>query len=153
MDFVFDVAARSLSVVPNPEPYGATVRAMLNRYGQRVDLRGTEMRLTITADGETVADISLPSPGVRYSRTDQDVLSVERVRWQPDQEIVATAWLRTGAGDEFTVEEKLTTPRPPQLYPSWTWQNNAWIAPISYPNDRDDYMWDEESGNWVKVIS
>lgn len=150
MDFIFDVLTRTLSVdTSNAQPWGADLRAMLNRYGQRVDLRGVEMRLTVTADGETVADISLPPPGVRYRQTDQDVLATTRVSWQPDQEIVATAWLRTARGEEMTAEATLTAPRPPQPYPSWTWASGAWTPPGPYPTDGGKYVWDEDAGEWV----
>lgn len=39
--------------------------------------------------------------------------------------------------------------RPLQPYPSWTWQDGAWRAPLPYPEGAEMYGWDEQSGAWV----
>ena len=41
----------------------------------------------------------------------------------------------------------------PQPYPSWTisaptWE---WQAPVPYPTDGNDYVWDEATLSWVQV--
>lgn len=40
--------------------------------------------------------------------------------------------------------------RPPQPYPSWTWQEGAWTAPVPQPDG--DYWWDEDAGSWVEWV-
>lgn len=39
----------------------------------------------------------------------------------------------------------------PKPYPSWIKNEelNEWEAPISYPNDGEHYIWDEESISWL----
>ena len=38
----------------------------------------------------------------------------------------------------------------PQPYPSWTLNTSSylWEAPVSYPEDGNFYVWDEENKNW-----
>ena len=44
--------------------------------------------------------------------------------------------------------------RPPQPYPSWSWVDGAWVAPVPYPdvdpNSETYYTWSEEQQNWIK---
>ena len=40
---------------------------------------------------------------------------------------------------------------PPQPYPSWilSTQTYLWEAPVPYPNDGKNYVWDEATKSWV----
>jgi hypothetical protein len=57
-----------------------------------------------------------------------------------------------GVGYTFDV-----TPAPngafiaPKPYPSWLLNTNTyqWQAPVPYPNDGNDYIWDEATQSWV----
>lgn len=114
MDIVFDTATGQLAIEQTSlTPWGAPLRAVLKRHGQVIDLTGVEMRLTVTADGDQVFDLQLPPPGVRYRRTDQDVLATGQVRWQPGQSIEVAAWCRTRAGHEVTAEASFDAPHVP----------------------------------------
>lgn len=39
---------------------------------------------------------------------------------------------------------------PPQPFPSWVLNETTcrWDAPVSYPDDGSDYVWDEDSLSW-----
>ena len=150
MDVVFDTATGALTVnADDAGHWGAKVRAMVERHGQVVNLRGVEMHLTVKADADVVLDIHLPPPGVRYSKTDQDVIATTQARWGPEQFIEVDGWLKTSDGHEVTVHDEFTAPRPPQPYPSWTWDGARWVAPKPMPDDGGYYSWDEDSGEWV----
>lgn len=150
MDMVFDTATGDLSIdVGQALPWGAQLRAVLVRHGNTIDLRGVEMRLTITADGVEVFDLSLPPEGVRYRETDQDILATDRVLWAPDQAIQVSAWCRTSSGLEVTAQASFIAPRPAQPYPSWAWGAGAWQAPVPMP-DAGDWIWDEGAGAWIE---
>jgi len=152
MDMIFDTATGQLSIDPQSiQPNGASLRAMLNRHGQTINLRGVEMSLTITADGSEIYAMHLPPAGVKYKQTDQDILATGRVQWRPDQQIEVSAWCKTNSGHEVTAQAQLTAPRPEQPYPSWTWDGSAWEAPVAYPDDGGEYFWDEVAGAWVPV--
>lgn len=153
MDMIFDTAAGQLSIdTTDVRPWGANLRAVLHRHGHRINLHGVEMRLTITADGEVVFDMALPPEGVHYKQTDQDVLATGRVKWSPDQQIVVDAWCRTNSGHEVTAQVAFTSPRPPQPYPSWTWENGRWTPPLPMP-DEGEWWWDDAAGEWLPIDS
>ena len=42
---------------------------------------------------------------------------------------------------------------PPKPFESWVLDEDTclWEAPVAYPEDGEDYTWDEESGAWVVV--
>jgi hypothetical protein len=40
----------------------------------------------------------------------------------------------------------------PRPYPSWTLDDDyQWQPPTPYPNDGNDYYWDEDTTSWVEV--
>jgi hypothetical protein len=41
--------------------------------------------------------------------------------------------------------------RSEQPYPSWSWLNGQWNAPISRPVDDKNYLWNEETQQWVEL--
>lgn len=38
---------------------------------------------------------------------------------------------------------------PPQPFPSWERNSGVWVCPVERPGE--NYMWDEEAGDWVEV--
>ena len=63
------------------------------------------------------------------------------------------AFRGTYAGIGFYYDEDLDIFYPPQPYASWTLnaQTASWVAPIDYPADGGQYVWDEETTDWVEV--
>jgi len=150
MDMIFDTATGELTIdTADIHPWGANLRAVLERHGNVISLRGVAMRLSIKADDEKIFNLTLPPPNVKYTQTDQDILATGFCPWSPDQQIVVSAWCRTNNGDELTADASFTAPRPAQPYPSWMWQDGAWRSPVVYPDDGGDYSWNENSQEWV----
>jgi hypothetical protein len=115
MDITFDTTTGQLAIdYTEINPWGADLRAMLNRHGNRINLNCVEMHLTVTADGAEIFDLHLPPPGVKYKQTDQDVLATGRVTWQPDQAIIVNAWCKTNSGHEVTAEAQFDSPPAPE---------------------------------------
>lgn len=57
------------------------------------------------------------------------------------------------AGIGFTYDQENDIFISPSPFPSWSLDDNFdWQAPIPYPEDGGDYIWDEESVSWVEVI-
>lgn len=52
------------------------------------------------------------------------------------------------AGIGWTVEADGL--RPPSPYPSWTWDGEAWVAPVPMPDG--PHSWDEDAQAWVPVV-
>jgi hypothetical protein len=38
--------------------------------------------------------------------------------------------------------------RPPQPYPSWLWENGAWVPPKPKPTTEGTHLWDEKNQVW-----
>ena len=57
------------------------------------------------------------------------------------------------AGIGFTYDETRDAFIPPQPYASWVLDEATclWAAPIDYPADGGQYVWDEETTDWVEV--
>jgi len=53
----------------------------------------------------------------------------------------------------YTYDANLDAFIPPKPFPSWLLDNNTcqWQAPIPYPNDGNQYIWDEATQSWVPV--
>ena len=60
--------------------------------------------------------------------------------WHGTDSKVGIGWTYTDA-DGF---------RPPQPYPSWTW-DDGWHPPVPYPDDDLFYEWDEQTQAWTPV--
>lgn len=39
----------------------------------------------------------------------------------------------------------------PAPFASWTYNGERWEAPVPYPEDDELYLWNEESGSWIKI--
>jgi hypothetical protein len=54
------------------------------------------------------------------------------------------------AGIGYTYDAQADVFITPQPYPSWTLDSNYdWVAPVPYPNDGKQYIWDEATLSWV----
>ena len=55
------------------------------------------------------------------------------------------------AGIGFTYDEGRDAFIPPKPFESWVLDEETclWAAPVPYPNDGQDYTWDETAGEWV----
>jgi hypothetical protein len=73
-----------------------------------------------------------------------------------------TNWVQTSynatirknyAGIGFTYDEACDAFIPPQPFESWTLNKDVfqWEAPVLYPNDGHQYLWDEETCTWVEI--
>ena len=84
------------------------------------------------------------------------------IDWLQDNVSLGT-WIKTsyngnirkqfaGIGDTYdSVKDKFISPSP---YPSWVLNDNDdWISPIPYPDDGKEYVWHEDTKEWVEVVS
>ena len=57
------------------------------------------------------------------------------------------------AGIGFTYDQANDVFYPPQPYPSWALNPKTylWEAPVAYPKDGKDYVWDEATKSWVAI--
>ena len=57
------------------------------------------------------------------------------------------------AGIGFTYDEDRDAFIPPKPFDSWTLNEDTclWDAPVPYPDDGNNYTWDEDAGDWVMM--
>lgn len=57
------------------------------------------------------------------------------------------------AGIGYTYDSTRDAFYEPQPFTSWTLNQTTcqWEPPVAYPNDGNDYEWDEETTNWIEV--
>jgi len=57
------------------------------------------------------------------------------------------------AGKNFTYDSKLDAFIPPKPYNSWLLDEETclWEAPVSYPEDENTYVWDEDLTDWKLI--
>jgi hypothetical protein len=91
-----------------------------------------------------------PPAGVRYKRSDQEYLVSARLKLETEESYSLFLWAEND-GQRFEKEFNFVTPRPRQPYDSWTWNSTdkRWDPPVPYPDDGNDYTWDEETTSWV----
>ena len=58
------------------------------------------------------------------------------------------------AGIGYTYDKERDAFIPPKPYDSWLLNEDTclWEAPIAYPIDSGDYIWNEELGNWEAFV-
>ena len=57
------------------------------------------------------------------------------------------------AGVDYTYDGIRDAFIAPQPYPSWTLNEDTclWEAPVAYPDDGKEYIWNEATTNWVEI--
>jgi hypothetical protein len=63
------------------------------------------------------------------------------------------AFRKNYAGIGYYYDEQRDAFIPPKPYPSWILNQDSciWESPIPYPNDGNNYTWNEETGNWEQI--
>jgi hypothetical protein len=58
------------------------------------------------------------------------------------------------AGRSYTYDSERDAFIPPKPFESWVLDEATclWVAPIDYPADGGDYVWDEATTDWVEVV-
>ena len=63
-----------------------------------------------------------------------------------------TPFRKNYAGIGYSYDEAKDAFIPPSPYPSWILDDNCvWQPPIAYPTDGQQYMWKEETGEWIVI--
>lgn len=57
------------------------------------------------------------------------------------------------AGIGYTYDAVRDAFIPPKPYNSWVLNEETclWESPVSYPTDGNEYVWNEDQGNWVSI--
>ena len=115
-----------------------------------VEFKALKFKYELKQGGNIKQCGEFPPPGVKYIRTDQLYIVVERLKLKMETEYELYLWAENG-GQSFEKTVTFMTPRPRQPYDSWIWNSTdkRWEAPEPRPDDGNDYEWDEETTSWV----
>lgn len=151
-----DIDTGEWSFASQPEPYSIDFEIGFNSAGGPVErFNNLAFGLAVSSpDGELLSR-SYPDPGVTYLATDQAYLTTDRVEIAPDTQVTFLVWAENaGVRSEGSIE--FVAPRPPQPYPSWTWDGTGWQPPVPIPAfDPENpvyYEWDEDSQTWIEIV-
>lgn len=64
------------------------------------------------------------------------------------------AFRKNYAGIGFTFDEERDAFIPPKPFPSWVLNEDTclWDAPVPYPSDGEDYLWEENEQKWKSIV-
>jgi hypothetical protein len=113
-----------------------------------VEFKNLQFKYELKHNNEIQQQGSYPPPNVKYLNSDQTYIVVERLNLTPETTYELYLWAENG-GQSFEKTFEFITPRPPQPYPSWTWNGETWESPVPYPEGEEFYAWDEENQEWV----
>lgn len=84
--------------------------------------------------------------GLKCKRTSYNTLSGTHV-------FGGTPYRINYAGVGMTYDEALDGFIPPKPFASWLLNTTIgqWYAPVDYPNDNKNYIWDEETLSWIEA--
>lgn len=90
-----------------------------------------------TSPGEWIQTSYNTRGGVHYAPNSNDPDGGEALR-------------KNYAGIGFTYDRSRDAFIPPQPFASWTLNDSTclWEAPVPYPTDGQDYIWNEDTTNW-----
>ena len=102
-----------------------------------------------TKTGTVLQSQNYPPPGVTYVQSNESFIASEKLKLSQSTEYE----LYFRAQNNGRIHEKsvrFITPRNPQPFASWEWDNTEkkWHAPIPYPSDGNFYIWNEETVSW-----
>jgi len=132
-------------------PSYCTLVACLDTSGETLEFSDLHYGVIVKNGDTVIGEKSFPPEGIKIIKSNQHCIDTYRVKWQPDMIIDIDVWMQQSFG---RVEDsyQLTVPRPPQPYPSWTWDDiqKLWESPEPYPEDGKNYTWDEDELTWVE---
>lgn len=105
---------------------------------------------TLTVNGTETDTHTWPPDYMTIRELTRQRIFNYRTPTQPDDEITVDVWAENG-GTRVEDQTVWIVPRPAQPYPSWTWVDGRWEAPVMYPDSDSFYTWDEETTTWIEV--
>lgn len=120
------------------------------KYGQeKFDFKNLRFFYRLTTGNNIISLENYPPTGIEYVQSDQKFIISEHIDLTSNTtyDLYISA---TNDGRHFEHSVTFTTPRYPQPFVSWEWNNstNNWEPPITYPTDGNFYIWNEETVSW-----
>lgn len=118
--------------------------------GPVVSFDNLKFGFDVSQNGETYLSLSFPPEGVSYIATDQIYLFDQRLTLEPESNATIFVWAEN-SGIRHESSFVFVVPLPQQPFPSWTWDDGKWAAPVPHPDDDGFYVWNEDEQTWATV--
>lgn len=115
---------------------------------ERLYPTGLSFGYTVKVGTKNVDTAQWPPSNVTVRELTPNRIFHYRVDAKPDAKVTLKVWA-TESGNTGNGEFKFTVPRPAQPFPSWTWQDGGWNAPVPYPDGDVPHVWDEDAQGWA----
>ncbi len=107
-----------------------------------------------TLPGEAfLAGSVFPKAGIVYEKAlTTKPFIIETMAYAVDTNYKLSVWAENN-GERGEGEFLFKTPKPPQEFASWTWDDtvNAWVPPVPKPVGGPPSWWNEEAQEWVDI--
>lgn len=106
--------------------------------------------LTFSRGEDLLLTGQYPDNFAKFEMTDGEPLIIERSWFAAEYDHKLTVWTRFNEETkEYSTSFKAS--RPDQPYPSWTWRDGFWVAPVLKPIN-GPYDWNEEQQQWIPAF-
>jgi hypothetical protein len=112
------------------------------------DLTDCQFGFRLESNGEVLKSSKFPPEGVQYFQISKNPWFLESFSLVVGQEYKLLVYLMSPT-DTKESQIAFVGPKPTQPFPSWTWENNQWIAP--HPKPAGPYLWNEPSQQWEQA--
>lgn len=106
-----------------------------------------KFEFSLQKDNEQLAGGKYPQFNARYETADSMPLAIEK-HWFVAEHSYRIGLLYEFAGEKIETSFNFVPSRPPQPYPSWSWNDGFWQPPVKKPIN-GPYNWDEPSQTWI----
>ena len=106
--------------------------------------------MTLYHNDEVIVNEDYPKGDTVYECADSNRLIDVRVNLLIEENYTLKVW-GSNAGIRSESQHKFTSPRTPQLFPSWLWQDKTCVPPIPAPEGQH-VRWRESTQSWVPVL-
>lgn len=136
----------------NLAPTYADLYIGFTNHTTMVGFKNLKFKYELKQNGTVEKSNNFPPPNTYYVKSDQSYLVVEQLGLTSETDYELYLWAENNS---LLIEKTVyfTTPRPAQIFPSWTWENKQWNPPTEYPNDGKLYQWNENTLSWEEHIS
>ena len=100
---------------------------------------------------EIVIAEDYPKGDTVYECADSHQLVEVRVNLLIEENYTLKVWA-SNAGNRSESIYNFSSPRLPQLFPSWIWQDKTWVPPIPAPEGQH-VRWRESTQSWIPVTA
>jgi hypothetical protein len=150
----FDLAKKECKLDTNIEPGDESTQIQVAVEGASgVEINHLKFGYNLLLNDSAVSSVTFPEVG-KIDTVKEGTVLYENVHIEPNTTYSLQAWSENG-GERIDNEFTVTTPIPPQPYPSWTWNGSEWVSPVPVPTDGPadaSYKWSEKQQKWFHLV-